>query len=111
MLLRVLAFALGVQLSGGAHAASEVLSLVVSGMVEHDEQCPADGACDDCPPGCPSCHCQNHLPSVPPELASALLRERLPSTPIAALEVEAQVPLGPELPAVFRPPRARSRTT
>jgi len=105
VLARVLALVLGVQLSGAAHIAADVVSLVQSGVVEHDDECPVDGACDDCPPGCPRCHCQNHLPVVVPEAVS-LQVETQARPAVATLDVEAQVLLGPELPSVFRPPRA-----
>lgn len=102
-LLRVLALVLGVQLSGVAHFATEVVEAVADASVHH-ETCPADGPCDDCPPGCPQCHCSNGLRSVAPELASSVasvLETSGPATPT----FERQKPPVPDLPLPFRPPR------
>ena len=102
---RVLALVLGLELAGVAHLADDLVSVVVSGVVPHDEQCPADRPCDDCPPGCPNCHCQNGLPSLVPRLGSPMVLT-LPVVAIVAFEAGARGPLGPELSSLFRPPRA-----
>jgi hypothetical protein len=101
---RVLALVLGVQLSGVAHVAADVVSVVVSGRDEHAEHCPADGPCNDCPQGCPNCHCQNGVRAVAPQLTAPVVLT-LPTVALATLETNAQVPLGPVLPSLFRPPR------
>jgi hypothetical protein len=104
VLMRVLSLVLGVQLSGIAHVVEDVVSVVVAGHAEHDEQCPADGPCNDCPPGCPQCHCPNALRSVAP-LASATVVLGLPASTALPLVGRAERPPSPVLPAPFRPPR------
>ena len=101
---RVLALVLGVQLSGVAHVAADVASIAVSGRDEHGEQCPADGPCNDCPPGCPNCHCQNGLRAVAPQPTAPVVLT-LSTVTLVRLEAKAQFPLGPVLPSLFRPPR------
>jgi len=102
-LVRVLALVLGVQLSGASHVAADVMSLV-TGTAQHDEQCPLNGPCDDCPSGCPNCHCPNALGSVAP-LSGLPVVAALPSVVVATFWIENQAPSGPELPLPFRPPR------
>jgi len=104
---RVFALVLGLQFTGAAHLAVDVVSLVVDGHAEHEEQCPADRPCDDCPPGCPNCHCPNTLRSVPPESST------LSALPLAApdrmtLRDDSTAPSGPDLPSLFRPPRIQT---
>ena len=101
-LLRVLAVVLGLQLSGVGHFATELVESIVSEQVHH-ESCPADGPCDDCPPGCPQCHCSNALRSVVPEAAAPVVTVLETSDDVAALTSEK--PLSPDLPLPFRPPR------
>jgi hypothetical protein len=104
-LARLLCVVLGLQLSGVAHVAEDALSFVVAGHAEHDEQCPADGPCNDCPPGCPQCHCPNALRSVAPQATTDLLPAFQVSTALALVGGE-QAPPAPVLPAPFRPPQA-----
>jgi hypothetical protein len=104
LLLRVLALLLGVQLAGIGHAAADALH--VTGVVaqEEHEECPLDRACDDCPPGCPQCHCSNRVPSVAP-LTSFVVANALPGADVAFALTESAAPPRPELPSLFRPPR------
>jgi hypothetical protein len=102
-LLRVLAVVLGLQLSGVGHFATELVESVVSEEVHH-ESCPADGPCDDCPPGCPQCHCANGLRSVVPDASSPAVTVLESSDDVAALASEK--PPSPDLPLPFRPPRS-----
>jgi hypothetical protein len=104
LLLRVVSLILGLQLSGAAHLVEDAVSLVVAGQAEHDEQCPADGPCNDCPPGCPQCHCPNALRSVAP-LAAATVVLALPASTALVLVGREALPPSPVLPAPFRPPR------
>src|SRR5690349_18375369 len=103
-LLRVLAVVLGLQLSGAVHFATEVVEAVVDAGAHH-ETCPADGPCDDCPPGCPQCHCSNGFRSVPPEAAFPLVRV-LETSSDGVPAVSREKPASPELPLPFRPPRS-----
>src|SRR5690242_11987201 len=103
-LLRVLSLVLGVQLSGVAHFAVEVAEAVVSEQAHH-ETCPPDRPCDDCPPGCPQCHCSNGLRSVAPDAtspAASVLETAVNGVPAPARDK----PPTPDLPLPFRPPRS-----
>jgi hypothetical protein len=105
MLLRAALVALAFQLGGMIHGAADVLVAVGVLCGEH-EQCPPDGACDDCLAGCPNCHCAATLRTVAPrsdlglELAHAA-RHRAPRVRDAW-----SAPRGPILPSVYRPPRS-----
>jgi hypothetical protein len=104
LLLRVLAMLLGVQLAGVGHAAADALH--VTGIIaqEEHEECPPDRACDDCPPGCPQCHCSNRVPSVAP-LVSFVVANALPGADVSFAPTESASPPRPELPSLYRPPR------
>lgn len=104
--LRVLALLLGFELSGAAHAVSDVVATVILHQTTHEDACPADGTpCDDCPPSCPNCHCSNAPVAMPPiELASPLLFAESRAASVRLTSAEA--PPRPELPLPFRPPRS-----
>lgn len=104
MLVRVLALVLGLQVSGAAHFAADVVALVSVEHAEH-EQCGADGPCDDCPPGCPQCHCPNALRSVAPP-ASEAITFAFDVSVVAGHAPSERAPMPPELPGLFRPPQA-----
>jgi hypothetical protein len=104
-LVRAALLALALQLGGVVHGAADVLA--AAGVLEGEhEECPADGACDDCLPGCPNCHCAGALRTVVPGGAPALefVRDGAPVTVPATARSRAA--LGPTLPCVYRPPRA-----
>jgi hypothetical protein len=107
VLLQVLAAVVGLQMGGVIHAANDVVSICIAGG-EHDDGCPLDGPCDDCPAECPSCHCSNGFRTLavpPPEIQLSLLAE----APMTVEWVDAREPAPPDLPSVYRPPRdARS---
>jgi hypothetical protein len=104
--LRALLIVFALQFSGTIHDISDFVEAVAAApdKAEH-EQCPVDGPCNDCPPGCPNCHCAAALGSVAPASPMAIL----PQVLTAALSVslaETQAPRGPDLPGLFRPPQA-----
>jgi hypothetical protein len=102
--LRVLAVVLGLQLSGVAHFVEDAVAAIATGHAEHEDPCPADRPCDECPPGCPQCHCSNTMRSVAaaPAAPSVLLAETALSAAVAATS---SAPLSPDLPGLFRPPQ------
>lgn len=104
--LRSLLVVFALQLSGVVHDVSDFVEAVDSGSehAEH-EQCPADGPCSDCPPGCPNCHCPAAMGSLAPPPALAVLPQVIALSPRASLD-DTQAALGPDLPGLFRPPRA-----
>jgi len=94
---------LAMQFGGLIHGVSDVVAAVVtSAEVEH-EHCPPDRPCEDCPAGCPNCHC-GVLGSLVPESPLPLLA-RLPSDSRPPRLEGARAPTGPVLPSLFRPPR------
>ncbi len=103
-LIRVLAVVLGVQVSGTSHAVADVMNLVVARGVAHEEECPADRPCEDCPQGCPNCHCSNAISSLIPDLTPSV-PTLLPIGHVAAVWEADHAPLRPELSPPFRPPR------
>lgn len=104
LFLRVLALLLGVQLGGIGHAAADALHETGVIQVEEHEECPLDRACDDCPPGCPQCHCSNRVPSVAP-LPSVIVASAFPSADVTFVLTENAAPPRPVLPSLYRPPR------
>lgn len=105
-LLRVLALVLGMQLSGTGHLAADALSLALPGVAEHeDESCPPDGPCNDCPAGCPQCHCPNAFGSIAMQ-GGMPFPVTLPVEKASAPHFDAEAPAPPDLPLPFRPPQA-----
>jgi hypothetical protein len=109
-LLRLLAFILGLQVTGAGDAAVHAVSLVLTAPSAHEEECPLEGPCRDCAPGCPNCHCTNALTSVVPEVGVPgvvlPVTDSASNAPIAERE-----PLVPDRSALFRPPRAAAVTS
>jgi len=104
VLLRVLAVVLGFEFAGVGHAAADFVGSIAASAEEH-EQCPPDGACDDCPPGCPSCHCANRISSVAVRRAQLPPSAEAPSHDAWLQLTERGASAGPALPSVYRPPR------
>ena len=102
--LRSLLLLFAMQLSGVVHDISDFAEAVSAApeQAEH-EQCPVDGPCDDCPPGCPNCHCAAAMVSIEPAATFIVSPQILVSLPTSLYDTQA--PLGPELPGLFKPPR------
>jgi hypothetical protein len=67
--------------------------------------CPADGQGEDCPPGCPSCHCAHGsvaLPRRADERVAVIQNDNGDALPPPS---EATAPRAPTLPGLYRPPR------
>lgn len=101
--LRVLTLLFAMQFSGLIHGVSDFVGAVAAEGGHEHEQCPPDRPCEDCPPGCPNCHC-GVLGSVLPESPLALLLS-LPTDSRPSRVDARDAPAGPELPSLFRPPR------
>ena len=104
-LLRGLIVVVAMQFSGIAHYAADAVH-AIEGVGSHDGRvsCPSDDRDEECPPGCPDCHCAHGvfaLPSACPAVSAAM---------DPAFEVEfAHEPVGPPSGAprsLFRPPRS-----
>jgi hypothetical protein len=96
------------QLSAVGHFVSDIAQVIAVGHHQHDGD--ADSDEDDpgheCPPGCPNCH-HVHLSgaSLPPAaFAVSFLPAAEASAPSKGVGDEA--PPAPQLPSVYRPPRA-----
>jgi hypothetical protein len=105
VLFRTVAVLFALQLGGVLHDALDVAAAVMNVEEEH-ERCPNDGGCDDCPAGCPNCHCANAMRLVVPEPTPPL--QIAPSSPLAVVWVVAtdDAPPRPELSSLYRPPRS-----
>lgn len=106
--IRAALFALALQVGGVVHASADALA--AAGVIDGEhEQCPPDGACDDCLLGCPNCHCAAGLRTVIPEADWAL--EPVHGEPGRALRAneDAHAALGPTLDSIYRPPRQLAR--
>ena len=107
-LVRAALLLLALQLGGVIHTAADALGAVGVLAAEH-EQCPADGACDDCLAGCPNCHCAGALRTVVPESGLVLELDHGGADVALRSTGGAPAPLGPTLPSLYRPPRGFAR--
>jgi hypothetical protein len=107
-LLRVLTVAIGIQLSGAGHAVADALTALSAHVGEHEDPCPPNGPCDDCPVGCPNCHCPNAFRSGLPLSEARLTEPFLPALLVSWFEAPAPKNPDPSLP--FRPPRTDLRS-
>jgi hypothetical protein len=108
-IVRAALVVLALQLGGVIHTASDGLSAAGVLDIEHEE-CPVDGACNDCLAGCPNCHCAGSLRTVVPQ-ADVALEPRGPELGLSlGAGAGANVPLGPTPPSVYRPPRGLMRS-
>lgn len=67
--------------------------------------CPDQGGDQECPPGCPSCHCAHGSLALPKQVGDRFALRRAPVEPMMPRPVEATAPRAPMLPGVYRPPR------
>lgn len=93
---------LALNLSGALHFALD-LWLDGDAAAQHFSGCP-DGD-EDCPPGCPSCHCIHTSPALPAPLEAFVASRLLPAFEVAWSPYESGVPPRLAPPPVYRPPR------
>jgi hypothetical protein len=94
--------------------------LALAAVADADEPCTDDSGCcsdcpiersgQECPPGCPNCHCHHAggaaaIPDVKGEELSLPTHEQGDEKRDPP---EATAPRQPPLPSIFRPPRSRS---
>lgn len=103
--LRLLLVIGAVQLSGVVHHVMDAVHLF-QGVAQHEVDPCDDG--DDCPPGCPTCHCMHGAFTVPQPLAppTLLLWE---SPLVGAPPYDSSGPPHGRKLAVYRPPRRPSQ--
>ncbi len=108
-LARVARFALAllalVQLTGLVHALSDVWQAVADPAHVHGE-CPDDDTGDECPPGCPDCHCAHMAHAAVPSSDWTVTRAADLKRQAEPIDLSDRTPPSPHLPALFRPPRA-----
>lgn len=104
LLLRALAMCLALHLSGLVHFALDRWH--GDDTAHHASDCPDDGGDEDCPPGCPSCHCVHVSPALPVPFATLGPSRLLPAYEMAWTPYEARTPPALAPPGVYRPPRA-----
>ena len=103
VLVRVLTVLLSLQFCGVIHDFSDAVRSIVTAEELQHEKCPPDGPCEDCPPGCPNCHCaavRSIVPNIRLDVTPDLLEASLPTCLYAT-----QAVAGPDRPCLFRPPR------
>ena len=106
VILRAVALLVSVQVSGALHLAVDLAPMAFDVAFEHDD-CSHDTGEDTCPPSCPHCHCcHGRAGALPPPSVSFA---ELPSPPRASdwRPVAAdEIPQGPDLSSVYRPPKS-----
>lgn len=109
VVVRLVALLLSVGLGGIAHDVTDLVAAVAD--VRHEEeQCPLDGPCNDCPAGCPNCHCPNALGAVAPAASPAALIDPTAALAAAPRLTRGRAFDGPDLPSIYRPPRGAARS-
>ena len=103
MVLRAVVVALALQMSGVLHFAVDLWLEGEAAAAHFGGQGDDDG--EDCPPGCPTCHCVHASPALPIQM-DAIAPELLPAFEVAWAPYESRTPppLAPR--SVYRPPRA-----
>lgn len=104
-LVRALIIVGAVQFSGIAHHAVDAVH-AMEGVALHEGQlsCPYEERGDDCPPGCPDCHCAHvfcALPAAVPELIGIRELGTKVSLPYESVGPPREAPH-----SLFRPPRS-----
>jgi hypothetical protein len=106
---RVVALVFSLQFGGLVHGVTDLVAAVAD-LQHEEERCPLDGPCDDCPAGCPNCHCPNALGALVPAPSLATVLDADATPPEAPLLDRGRAPEGPERPSIYRPPRYLARS-
>ena len=102
--LRALVVLLALQLSGVGHALADLRLITDDATTERHGDCSTEEPGRDCPPGCPTCHHANGgVGSLPIQTGFVVIPA--PPEVLHFSPEEADAPLSPELPSVFRPPK------
>jgi hypothetical protein len=75
------------------------------GARECCSDCPDENQGQECPPGCPSCHCAHGSLALPKQVEDRAATRRNDLPVIVLRPDEASVPQAPILPGIYRPPR------
>jgi len=105
LFVRLFAVILTVQTSGAAHGAVDLIEAALGNTVDH-EDCSGEGTDDNCPPGCPNCHCSHGGATVIPHSSLALHVSHPPHDIAWTQGHTTETPPAPLLSPVYRPPKA-----
>ena len=101
----MLTLVVALQLSGLEHCLHDVWQALTTTAFVH-QACPDDETGNECPPGCPDCHCAHIAHAAVPTQACSVQRAADLSPALGPLPLRDFAPPSPQLPALFRPPRA-----
>lgn len=102
--LRVLAVVLTVQVSNVGHVAADLAGAAFGYTVEH-EDCTRDCPDDQCPPGCPNCHCSHGSGGALLPVAMTLEIQSPNDGSSWSPRHAMDRPPSPALSSVYRPPK------
>jgi len=102
--MRLIVGLTAVQITGVPHVIADVVTAIQGHEDRSHDDCPNDDGGRECPPGCPSCHC-THVMNALPSLAPPTVHDPLIPINVAIALYMALEPPGPELAALYRPPR------
>ena len=103
--LRIFAVVLLLQLSGIAHAAVDTWDSLANQSLHCSDGCENDDRGQECPPGCPKCHCFHVSPVVLQERAAEIVALPTSDGTCTLVPNEASAPSSGEPLFVFRPPK------
>jgi hypothetical protein len=107
--VRLIVVVFSLQLGGLIHDTSDIVAAVAE-LRHEQEQCPFDGPCDDCPAGCPNCHCPNALGALVPASSLVTVLDADATPPEPPRLDRGRAPEGPARPSIYRPPRSLARS-
>lgn len=108
--LRLLVGLVSLQLSGVPGVAAEMgLRFLDDGADDCCSDCPLEKGGQECPPGCPNCHCAHGGIALPTATESSTAPvANVGDDDVEAAPHETSIPRAPPLPGVYRPPRLTS---
>ena len=106
VVVRALSLVLAFEVSGTLHAVVDLLLTVSGEHVAHDDDCASESPGDECPAGCPTCHC-GHGPIGSGDVAPAVAAIGSPPTSFAFAMRRDHAPPDSDPGSLYRPPRAR----
>lgn len=108
VVLRLLALVLVSHASGVVHDVQDFISVIATGAdAPHDDDVAGD--CNECPAGCPNCHCSHSVGSLPQAGQSWVISVRDECTDVIGVSTESQLHSMSDPRSVYRPPRSTAR--
>ncbi len=103
VLTRLIAMLVALQMSSALHDVGDVLSAITGESSAHD--CDYSNETQECPAGCPNCHCSAQNNIVVPRITDSVALLDVPCDELPTLVLFESVPQAPFLSGLFRPPR------